>query len=181
MLCSIFPFLSNWDAISSTYFCLPLNLKPEFKILNRTFWNTNSGFKLAICNLQFAKHFGSLQMSFCIFSKNCESLKSDTSWIFRVIHWTSSIGNHFKPIKYSLLSNKRDSQYILLQISSQNLVKSLCIFHKMIHNSKKNFDCSRPFSSLRSKLLRIDFVPLIQTLYLYFLIALPAIQSKIKY
>ena len=37
------------------------------------------GFKLAIRNMQFAKHFGSLQMSFCIFSKNCKSLKSDTS------------------------------------------------------------------------------------------------------
>ena len=38
-----------------------------------------AGFKLAICNMQFAKHFGSLQMSFCIFSKNCKSLKSHTS------------------------------------------------------------------------------------------------------
>ena len=38
-----------------------------------------AGFKLAIRNMQFAKHFGSLQMSFCIFSKNCKSLKSDTS------------------------------------------------------------------------------------------------------
>ena len=117
MLCSIFPFLSNWDAISSTYFCLPLNLKPEFKILNRTFWKTNSGFKLAICNLQFAKHFGSLQMSFCIFSKNCESLKSDTSWIFRVIHWTSYIVNYFKPIKCPLLNNNVISQKFIVDIS----------------------------------------------------------------
>ena len=30
-------------------------------------------------NLQFAKHFGSVRMNFCIFSKNCKSLKSDTS------------------------------------------------------------------------------------------------------
>ena len=40
---------------------------------------TSSGFKLAICNSQFAKHFDSLQMNFSIFSKNCEPLKSDTS------------------------------------------------------------------------------------------------------
>ena len=38
-----------------------------------------AGFKFAIRNMQFAKHFGSLQMSFCIFSKNCKSLKSHTS------------------------------------------------------------------------------------------------------
>ena len=38
-----------------------------------------SGFELAVRNSQFAKRFGSLRMSFCIFSKNCELLKSDTS------------------------------------------------------------------------------------------------------
>ena len=38
-----------------------------------------TGFELAVCNSQFAKRFGSLEMSFCIFSKNWESLKSDTS------------------------------------------------------------------------------------------------------
>ena len=37
-----------------------------------------AGFELAVRNLQFAKHFGSLRMNFCIFSKNCELLKSDT-------------------------------------------------------------------------------------------------------
>ena len=37
-----------------------------------------TGFELAICNLQFAKRFGSLRMSFRIFSKNYESLKSGT-------------------------------------------------------------------------------------------------------
>ena len=35
-------------------------------------------FKLAVHNLQFAKHFGSLQMNFCIFSKDFEWLKSDS-------------------------------------------------------------------------------------------------------
>ena len=62
--------------------------------------NDNTGFELAIHNLQFAKHFSSLRMSFCSFSKNCESLKSDTSQIFRVIHWTAYIVSYFKPIKY---------------------------------------------------------------------------------
>ena len=37
-----------------------------------------TGFELAIHNLQFAKRFGSLRMSFSIFSENCELLKSDT-------------------------------------------------------------------------------------------------------
>ena len=34
-----------------------------------------SGFEVAVCSSQFAKRFGNLRMSFCIFSKNCESLK----------------------------------------------------------------------------------------------------------
>ena len=38
-----------------------------------------TGFELAVRNSQFAKHFGGLRMSFCIFSKDCKSLKSDTS------------------------------------------------------------------------------------------------------
>ena len=41
--------------------------------------NQVTGFELAVCNSQFAECFGSLRMSFCIFSKNCKSLKSDTS------------------------------------------------------------------------------------------------------
>ena len=49
----------------------------------------STGFELAVRNSRFAKRFGSLRICFCIFSKDCESLKSDTSWIFRVIHWTS--------------------------------------------------------------------------------------------
>ena len=47
------------------------------------------GFELAVHNSQFAKHFDSVRMSFCVFSTNCELLKSDASWIFRIIHWTS--------------------------------------------------------------------------------------------
>ena len=35
------------------------------------------GFKLVVHNLQFAEHFGSLGMSFCIFSKNYELLNLD--------------------------------------------------------------------------------------------------------
>ena len=36
-----------------------------------------AGFELSIRNSQFAKRFGSLQMHFCVFSKNCESLESE--------------------------------------------------------------------------------------------------------
>ena len=36
-----------------------------------------SGFELAARNSQFAKRFGSLQMRFCIFPKNSQSLKSE--------------------------------------------------------------------------------------------------------
>ena len=80
--------------------------------------NIRRRFKLAVRNSQFAKHFGSLQMNFCIFSKNCESLKSDTSWIFRVIHWTSYIRSYFKPNKYSLLNNNVISQRFIILASS---------------------------------------------------------------
>ena len=77
----------------------------------------NTGFELAICNLQFAKRFGSLQICFCIFSTNCELLKSNTSWIFRVIHWTSYIVSYFKPIKYPLLNNNVISQRFIVHNS----------------------------------------------------------------
>ena len=74
--------------------------------------------KLAIHNSQFPKLFGSLWMSLCIFSKNCESLKSDTLWISRVIHWTSYIVSYFKPIKYPLLNNNVISQTLIYIIAS---------------------------------------------------------------
>ena len=83
---------------------------------NRSMWTYITGFKLAICNSQFAKRFGSLRMSFCIFSKNCELLNSDASWIFRVLHWTSYIVSYFKPIKYSLLNNNVISQKFIVHI-----------------------------------------------------------------
>ena len=76
-----------------------------------------TGFELAVRNSQFVKHFGSLRMNICIFSKNCKSLKSDTSWIFRVIHWTSYIRSYFKPNKYSLLNNNVISQKFIVQIN----------------------------------------------------------------
>ena len=77
----------------------------------------HSGFKSAIHNLQFAKHFGSLRMNVCFFSKNWELLKSDTSWIFRVIHWTYYIGSYFKPNKYPLLNNNVISQRFIVHIN----------------------------------------------------------------
>ena len=78
---------------------------------------TSSGFKLAVRNSQFAKHFSSLWMNFSIFSKNCELLKSDTSWIFRVIRWTSYIQSHFKPNNYPLLNNNMISQRFIVHIN----------------------------------------------------------------
>ena len=93
-----------------------------------------TGFELAICNSRFVKCFSSLQMNFCIFSENCKSLELDTSWIFRVIHWTSYIVSHFKPIKYPLLNNNVISQRFVVHISP-----TLRIFHKMLRQSKKNF------------------------------------------
>ena len=76
-----------------------------------------AGFELAICNSQFAKRFGSLRKSFYIFCKNCESLKPDTSWIFRVTHWTSYIVSYFKPIKYPLLNSNVISQKFIVHIN----------------------------------------------------------------
>ena len=80
-------------------------------------WKLKAGFELAVRNSQFAKRFGNLQMNFCIFSENCKSLKSDTLWIFRVIHWTTYIVSYFKPIKYSLLNNNVISQRFIIHIS----------------------------------------------------------------
>ena len=64
-----------------------------------------SGLKWAVCNSQFVKCFGSLQMSFCIFSKTSESLKSYIFHELLVIHWTSYIVNYLQPIKYPQLNN----------------------------------------------------------------------------
>ena len=76
-----------------------------------------SGFELAVRNSQFAMRFGSLGMSFCIFSKNCKLLKSDTLWIFRLIHWNSYILSYFKPIKYPLLNNNMIAQRFIVYIN----------------------------------------------------------------
>ena len=42
-----------------------------------SFLQKGSGVELVVCNLQFAKYFGSFRMCFGIFSKICESLKSE--------------------------------------------------------------------------------------------------------
>ena len=76
-----------------------------------------AGFELAVHNSQFAKRFGRLQMSFCIFSENYELLKLHTSFIFRVIHWTSYIVGYFKPIKYPLLNNNVISLRFMVHIN----------------------------------------------------------------
>ena len=87
-----------------------------------------AGFKLAGRNSQFVKGFGSLQMNFCIFSKNCESLKSDTSYIW-VIHWTSYIVSYFKPIKYPLLNNNLISQKFIVHINFKLHTSFFCNYH----------------------------------------------------
>ena len=74
-------------------------------------WNGNvvslkfqgSNWLFAICNLW--RVLVLCEWVFCIFYKYCESLKSDSLWIFRVTHWTYYIVGHFKPIKYPLLNN----------------------------------------------------------------------------
>ena len=93
---------------------------PQALVLGPVLFNiylNNTGFELAIRNCQFVKHLGNLRMNFCIFSKNYKSLKSDTSWIFRVIHWTSYIRSYFKPNKYPLLNNKMILQRFIVHIN----------------------------------------------------------------
>ena len=89
---------------------------------------------IAIRKLQFVKRFSSLQMSFCIFSKNCKSLKSYTSWIFRVIHLTSYIISYFKAIKYPLLNNNMISQKFKVHIISSFILAYFLIFFFYIIN-----------------------------------------------
>ena len=47
----------------------------------------------------------------------CESLKSDNSWIFSVIHWTSYIVSYFKLFKYSLMNSNVISQSFIIHIN----------------------------------------------------------------
>ena len=82
-----------------------IDMKRDGPVLDK---KSSSGFELADHNSQFAKRFGSLRMNFCIFSKNCESLKSDTLWIFTLIHCTCYIVSYFKPIKYPPVEQQRD-------------------------------------------------------------------------
>ena len=86
-----------------------IDVRVHFCYISRT-----TGFKLTVHNSLFAKCFSSLRMSFCIFSKNCESLKSDTLWIFRLINWNSYILSYFKPIKYLLFNNNMISQRFIV-------------------------------------------------------------------
>ena len=92
-------------------------LEFEFFYLKRQGYIAPAGFELACSQFTICEAFWQFPMSFCIFSKNCESLKSDTSWIFRVIHWTSYIVSYFKPIKYPLLNNNLISQKFIVHIN----------------------------------------------------------------
>ena len=66
---------------------------------------------------------------FLHFSKNCESLKSDASWIFRVIDWTSYIVSYFKPTKYHLLNDKVISHGFIVHIYFKLHTSFVCNYH----------------------------------------------------
>ena len=76
-------------------------------------WISCSQFGICEAFRQFANEFANEW----IFSKNCELLKSDTSWILSVIYWTRYLVNYFKPIKYPLLNNKVISQRFVVQVT----------------------------------------------------------------
>ena len=116
---AVFSYIYQW-LLSNKQFCHvdpTINYIP--KVSNRS--------TVRISHLQFAKRFGSLQMNFCIFSKNFASLKSDTSWVFRVIHLTSYIVSCFKPIKYPLLNNNMISQKFRIHIISSYILPSFLL------------------------------------------------------
>ena len=83
-------------------------------------WKLRNDVRVRISRSQFAicKAFWQFTNEILhLFSKNCESRKSDTSWIFRVIHWTSYIGSYFKPNKYPMLNNNVISQRFIVHIN----------------------------------------------------------------
>ena len=84
-----------------------------------------------ISHLQFVicKVFWQFPNEFLHFSKNCESLKSDASWIFRVIDWTSYIVSYFKPTKYHLLNDKVISHRFVVHIYFKLHTSFLCNYH----------------------------------------------------
>ena len=84
-----------------------------------------------ISPLQFeiCEAFWEFANEFSHFSKNCELLKSDTPWIFRVINWTSYIVSYFKPTKYHLLNNKVISHRFILHIYFELHSGFLCNYH----------------------------------------------------
>ena len=109
--------IRKYQCRAANYFSKPVRYCVR-KILKFCWHLQNlSGFKFIICNSQLVKRFGSLQMSFCILSKNCKSLKSDTSRIFEVIHWTSYIVSYFWAIKNPLLNNNMISQRFIVHIN----------------------------------------------------------------
>ena len=86
------------------------------KMVSRV-WISRSQFAICEAFWQFANEF------LYFFSKICESLKSDISWIFRVIQWTNYIVSYFKPIKYPLLNNNMISQRFIVHISANKFAK----------------------------------------------------------
>ena len=84
-----------------------------------------------ISHLHFAicEAFWQFANDFLHFSKNRESLKSDNSWIFRVIHWTAYIVTYFKPTKYHLLNNNVIWHWFIVHIYFKLHTSFLCDYH----------------------------------------------------
>ena len=102
-----------------------------------------TGFELAVCICNLRSTLTVCEWAFAFFSKNCKSRKSNTSWIFRVIHWTSYIESYFKSNKYTLLNNNVISQRFIIHITSSHILASFLTLCYDLTNCK-------PVTSFRS-------------------------------
>ena len=120
--------------------------------------------RVQILHLQFAisEAFWQFQMSFCILSKNCKSLKSDTSRIFEVIHWTSYIVSYFRAIKNPLLNNNMISQRFIVHINFKLHTSFFSNYHFVtvyqfwLYLHSVNFCLHSPFFKLQYYVLSLD-------------------------
>ena len=94
-------------------------------------WKKLTRSRVWTSHLQFAifKAFWQFANEFLLFSKNCELLKSDTFWIFRVIHWTNYLVSYIKPTKYHLLKSKVISHTFIVHIYFRLHPSFLCNYH----------------------------------------------------
>ena len=120
--------------------------------------------RVQILHLQFtiSEAFWQFQMSFCILSKNCKSLKSDTSRIFEVIHWTSYIVSYFRAIKNPLLNNNMISQRFIVHINFKLHTSFFSNYHFVtvyqfwLYLHSVNFCLHSPFFKLQYYVLSLD-------------------------